>query len=105
MSPRIWPGALCVITHPSMYGKLVEALHLAPVGVEFLLPDGYRNVAANVPGMWVVSFQGQAVTVPCKRGSRTTRYACIPGRYLRPILPPPESETTEDRAPCEVEAA
>jgi hypothetical protein len=100
MTARIWPGALCYITHPTMFGRMVEALHEAPVGVEyFRLPDGYRNIGAPFAGVWVCKFLGQSVTVPCERGERETQYACIPARWLRPITPPPGSESTEDRAP------
>lgn len=104
MSARIWPGALCYITHPSMYGRMVEALHEAPVGVAyFRLPDGYRNIGAPCPGVWVAKFLGAPITYPCEHGQRLTQYACIPARWLRPITPPPGAETTEDTAPCELQ--
>ena len=102
MSGRIWPGALCYITHPTMFGRMVEALYEAPVGVPITLPDGYRNIPAPCAGLWVVKFLGGPVSVPCVVGSRMTIYAVIPSRWLRPILPPPASDTTEDRAPCEL---
>lgn len=103
MSGRIWPGALCVITHPTMFGKPVEALYEAPVGDEFRLPDGYMNEAALTPGFWVCKSLGEPFEARCLWKTRRTLYASIPSRWLRPITPPPGTTTTEDRAPIEGE--
>lgn len=106
MTARIWPGALCYITHPTLFGKPVEALHEAPVGVNIKLPDGYGQEGAPVAGCWVCKSLGEPFHAPCVNGfKRVTPYAVIPSRWLRPITPPPGSESTQtdDTAPCEVE--
>ncbi len=105
MSGRIWPGALCVITHPSMYGKPVVALSECPIGGgSFRLPDGHPNLQAPEPDYWVCESMGAPFLAPVEGfKTRVTRYATIQGRFLRPILPPPGTDCTDDRAPCEVE--
>lgn len=105
MSARIWPGALCVITHPSMYGKPVEALRTVPVGLGvFRLPDGHAHDLAPRPGFWLCESQGDLFEAPISNGNRRlTRYASIQEYWLKPLLPPPDAKSTEDRAPCEVQ--
>jgi hypothetical protein len=105
VTPRIWPGALCYITHPSMFGRMVEAIHEAPVGVRFRLPDGYMNEAAPTPGFWVCKILGAPVAARCGWKTRLAQHASIEACWLRPITPPPGTDTTatDDRAPCELE--
>ncbi len=93
MSPRIWPGALCVITaseYRANVGRIVLVVSL-----------GSRD-----PLAWNGAAQGEPLMVwDMFRDCYPSREAVALDNCLRPILPPPESETTDDRAPCETEAA
>lgn len=104
MSGRIWPGALCYITHPTLFGRMVEALHEAPVGVRFRLPDGYMHDSVP-PGLWLCKSLGQPFDVQMGAHGigRRSEWATVQAHWLRPILPPPGTESTEDRAPIEGE--
>lgn len=94
MSPRIWPGALCYITaseYPENVGRVVIA----------------ESLESDSPRMWNIVAQGVPLLVWSTNGlDRFPSFdAAAPEASLRPLTPPPASDTTEDRAPCEVESA
>jgi hypothetical protein len=93
MSGRIWPGALCRIVHPLEYGRIVEALHIVTS-----IDQGREGKPLSVKaiGAWMCEFQGAPWEQP---GMGLVRFAPIHERWLAPILPPPVTESTEDRAP------
>jgi hypothetical protein len=106
---RCWPGALAYITHPSMFGVQVTCLYIAPAD-DFTLPDGFPAIRGPEPAAWVIQF-ASAQPVRCLlKGVLTTRqafYAVCGDKWLRPIVPPPDAEstpTTVDK-PQPVEAA
>lgn len=81
------PGDLAWITHPGMYGTLVEILHAAPVG-QFKLPDGQPATCVN-SDCWVFEFLGRpkkvGVTYHWGEGSRLAKFAACQDKWLRPI--------------------
>lgn len=97
MSGRIWPGALCYITHPTMFGRMVEALFVITRNDQGL--EG-RPLTDDALGCWMCKAQG--FKFPDRRLGPVV-HAPIEARWLRPLTPPPGSESTEDRAPCEVQ--
>ena len=80
-------------------GLVVQVLHRAPIGVDFKLPDGFKQCAQDYE--WVVRFC-LPVEAPIgfgklKTGTRLTIYDCAPDSKLRPISGVPlEDEVTED---------
>lgn len=110
MSRRIWPGALCEIRHaidtPEMNGRFVIADRLCSVGDVI---SGKLLCRGVFPGqIWVVRSAVCGAPLPWANSVRGSGLVWVQERpvhenFLFPILPPPESETTEDRAPCEVE--
>lgn len=120
MKLRCWPGAIAYITHPGEhYGRMVEVLR-AENSPRFRMPDGQiaETCAAvlNDPS-WVVRFIGAPVMCPTSGGWRQTHFVQVQDRYLRPITPPPgtETETVEEvleaargdhkRTPAEIKAS
>ncbi len=101
MTARIWPGALCYITHPTMFGRMVEALFVITRHDQGL--EG-RLLADNALGCWMCRAQGFTFT---DKRLGPIQHAPIEDRWLRPLTPPPASDTTEtdDTAPCEVDPA
>ena len=99
MSGRIWPGALCYITHPSdqWFGRTVEALFVITREDQGL--EG-KLLASEAMGCWMCRAQGFKFP---DRVVGPVDHVPIEARWLRPILPPPGSESTEDRAPCELQ--
>jgi hypothetical protein len=103
---RCWPGAIAYITHPREFGRLLEVISLAPPH-QFTLPNGALCLGSSNPEFpaWVVKAIGWKFRVRLESGAWAEReYAACDDRWLRPILPPPDAELTDDRAPCEVEA-
>jgi len=95
MTARIWPGALCYLARcvrSENNGRVVTAMRRVQNEL-WLYPGGAKNIG---PG-WVIDRD-----VTTWGGARSRR---VPEYNLTPILPPPGSESTEDRAPCEVEPA
>jgi hypothetical protein len=96
-------GDLAVIIGSSKYaGAIVEVLYLAPVGVEFQLPDGYFHIPVS-PCSWVVKFQR---LVPAfgdlDQYVRHALYGVGSDHKLRPVsgLPIEEDTNIEERAPA-----
>jgi len=94
---------------PSLVGKIVTALHLAPSGV-FCLPDGtlHNVLPAEMAPWWVCEF-AQPVRAPLESGGwRSTAYAPVPDEFLRPIRPQTDDAVDEmvliAGLPCEVAA-
>lgn len=110
MSGRLncWPGCLAYITHPSMYGVIVEVLYAAPAG-SFRLPDGFAAFHPGEKPGWVVRF-AKPIQAPVEhkgqRLKRTAHYASVDDKWLRPITPPPGTDCTTHDAdkPQPVEA-
>lgn len=95
MTARIWPGALCYLARCVLSennGRVVTAMRRVQNEL-WLYPGGAKNIG---PG-WVIDRD-----VTTWGGAR---HRVVPEYNLTPILPPPGSESAEDRAPCEVEPA
>ena len=81
---------------PTLIGKIVTALHLAPRGV-FRLPDGklHNVLPAEMAPWWVCEF-AQPVRAPLESGGwRSTAYAPVPDQFLRPIRDPGDDATDQ----------
>lgn len=88
MSLRCKPGDLAYITRQPYLGRLVNVLHLAPVG-SHRLPDGYPALT-DKPNCWVIESLGSPFNAPIAitksvRGTRTAQFGVCPDRHLRPI--------------------
>jgi len=80
------PGDLAVIVHPSMFGKLVTVLSLAPQTPTFRLPNGTPSIGRIKPDDWVIQSMGAPFDVMRKHlGPGRNEFAVINGRWLRPI--------------------
>lgn len=110
MSGRIWPGALCVVRGsrtPEINDQFVIAESRCPDCGDFML-DGNLVVDEESGESWVVRSAVSGALLPWEDlDSGGVDYAprrVLMARLLRPILPPPGADSTEDRAPCEVDA-
>lgn len=106
MSGRIWPGALCRwVAAGENYGRIVVAERLAVNGERFAATDG--TVAISVPSTtgphWVVSCQSALSWTAKDQVQRWFMKRAAAEWMLAPLLPPPGTASTEDRAPCELQ--
>lgn len=90
------PGDLAIIIADapgdSTAGRIVEILHRAPT-MPHRLPCGTK-ASASGPESWVVKFQRPVRAPMAEGGTRLAIYAACPDRYLRPLHPPEQVETT-----------
>jgi hypothetical protein len=94
------PGDLAVICRAKapLAGRIVQVLKAAPIGMDFLLPDGVMQNATSYE--WVCYFP-TPVDVPMSiGGSRLTHYACVPDWRLRPISGVPIHDEQHDEVPA-----
>jgi hypothetical protein len=83
----IRPGVIAQIVHPSLWGKVVEVLYLAPAH-DFILPDDYRHKGCPGGNTWVCESMGTPFPAPIARdGShrRQAMFAAIDARWLKPL--------------------
>lgn len=109
MSPRIWPGALCVVrgcvTTTEMNGRFVVAVRTLADGE---LLDGLPvvRVRRREGALWIVRSAVSGSLLPERTESNRLTFwpeRALKERVLFPITPPPGTDCTDDRAPCEVE--
>lgn len=101
MTLRCKPGDIAFIIgyHPSfphLAGRLVDVIELAPVGVDFRLPDGKFHLPCPA-STWVIRFHSP-VNLNALRGRSNAFYACCPDRALHPIRDPGEDAQDETLA-------
>lgn len=78
------PGDLAYIVGASRHaGKVVQVVELAPIGVNFRLPDGHMQGAQDYE--WVCYFPTPQEIGLSDGTTRMTHYATVPDRVLRPI--------------------
>ncbi|MCA7948380.1 hypothetical protein [Burkholderia vietnamiensis] len=83
-----------IIRGKATCGRIVEVVDVCPRNVYFKLPDGFWHSAVNYE--WIVRFQNP-IEAPTDAGcNRTTVYAPIPDRFLRPITGLPITDDVED---------
>jgi len=99
VSGRIWPGALCEIVRSDAgnEGRRVVAETLCGPDRWIVQPlQPLRSIyALDIGGGRVWEKPGPLVMDRCR----------FRGSWLRPITDPPGTDCTDDRAPCETEAA
>lgn len=90
------PGDTARIVAPGpYYGRLVDILEAAPVGVYFKLPDGNTQVPCGA-GEWVIELLGSPIPVRLESGRhRLTHVGVAPDTALRPIRNPGDDAVDE----------
>lgn len=107
MSGRIWPGALCVWVGGGVNGgRIVVAERPSVDGELFMSICGKRTRNRRITSRvaWVVSCATPLSWTDDFGIQRYYMKRSASESLLRPILPPPDADTTEDRSPCELES-
>ena len=98
------PGDLAMVVHPTLFGRLVNVMYAAPVGRNYVLPDGFR-ARRDGPNCFVCESLGPLFDAPVNMedGSTTrrlTRYASIQDRWLKPLRDPGDDASDESLSWC-----
>ncbi len=84
---------------PQCVGRIVEVLHAAPYGEDFVFPDGVRGLnTERVPGWAVKYVGGSGPTMRQLTGLSTEHYAIYNDQQLRPLPGDEEREHQEQEA-------
>ncbi|WP_176048172.1 hypothetical protein [Burkholderia sp. BCC1644] len=75
-------------------GRVVEVVGRCPQNVDFRLPDGVWHEAVDYE--WIVRFQNPVEAPMGHNRTRTTVFAPVPDRCLRPISGLPVADEVED---------
>jgi hypothetical protein len=80
------PGDLARAIRPGpLQNTLFFVLEAAPVGVEFLLPDGHKHIAVESAGYWILEAAGSPIDAKTDKGQRRARFGVGADAGLRPI--------------------